>query len=447
MKNPCVESLQALVILAFNDIGGGEASLAWSIVGSMTRTVEYLQLTVENDRTERPSLIQPWVSLPPPQDWTEAEERRRVFWTVFNLDRFCSVAMGWNTSLTSDDVNRRLPCDGSAWRKEDSSVNTPYFGIWDKAAGRIGKPIVFLPSHYQAPSDGEQQTPSDQGTSPGAPPRGVDMSAVGAFAYSVEATESLSRVNSYFLQQKVNIRDNRDLSNWLMRFKELDLRLVHWKMFLPQKWKANMARQSSRMDPNLTLAHITHNTSIILLHQVMAFPSLEWTNFRDRLPSLLSVETCHAAAIEIATITQNYLANAPPTVPVTSQFAFGIYIAAKVLLLYWRHAAVQILAPDFWSLVKSLDEMARRWTGPHRQDHERPNLAAKYSLQTSYGILRRSITQLQRAGQGLITDTMQVPELLQWHQRLKDRGYHRGNVPTTVRSNAFQAYLHLKQLP
>ncbi|KAM0282438.1 hypothetical protein ACHAPQ_007604 [Fusarium lateritium] len=81
------------------------------------------------------------------------------------------------------------------------------------------------------------------------------MSTVGAFAYRIEATESLSQVTSYFLQQKVNIKDHKDLSSWLTRFKELDVRLVHWKMLLPRKWKVNIAQQSSRMDPNLTLAH------------------------------------------------------------------------------------------------------------------------------------------------------------------------------------------------
>lgn len=119
--------------------------------------------------------------------------------------------MGWNTSLTSDDVHCRLPCDGVLWRKEDEVV-TPYFGIWDKAAGRIGNPIAFIPSHY-APtlqagaSEEETNTPSDAGTSPGAPAANVDMSTVGAFAYCIEATESLSRVTSYFLQQKINMRD------------------------------------------------------------------------------------------------------------------------------------------------------------------------------------------------------------------------------------------------
>ncbi|KAG7054792.1 hypothetical protein JMJ77_0007266 [Colletotrichum scovillei] len=211
MKTFSVESQQALIIVAFNDIGSGEAAKAWSLVGSLTRTVEYLQLTVEHDDVDRPSLSQPFVSLAPPESWTEAEERRRVFWNVFKLDRLISVTMGWNTSLTSDDVHCRLPCDGVLWRKEDEVV-TPYFGIWDKAAGRIGNPIAFIPSHY-APtlqagaSEEETNTPSDAGTSPGAPAANVDMSTVGAFAYCIEATESLSRVTSYFLQQKINMRD------------------------------------------------------------------------------------------------------------------------------------------------------------------------------------------------------------------------------------------------
>ncbi|KXH66056.1 hypothetical protein CSAL01_07565 [Colletotrichum salicis] len=253
MKTFNVESHQALIIVAFNDIGSGEAAQAWSLVGSLTRTVEYLQLTVEHDAADRPSLFQPFASLAPPDSWTEAEERRRVFWNVFKLDRLISVTMGWNTSLISDDVHCRLPCDGVLWRKEDKVV-TPYFGIWDKAAGRIGTPIAFIPFHY-APTlqtgaaEEETHTPSDAGTSPGAPAASVDMSTVGAFAYCIEATESLSRVTSYFLQQRINMRDQRDISSWLTRFKELDLRLVHWKMLLPQKWKANMARQSTRMDP------------------------------------------------------------------------------------------------------------------------------------------------------------------------------------------------------
>jgi hypothetical protein len=209
------------------------------------------------------------------------------------------------------------------------------------------------------------------------------MSNVGAFAYCIEATESLSRVSTYFLQQKANLRDASDLTSWMTRFKELDLRLVHWKMLLPQKWKADMARQSRRMDPNLTVAHVTHNASMILLHQIIAFPPMELP-IRNRLPSFLSAETCQSAAVEIATITENYLRFAPPTLPTSNQFAFCVYIAARVLIISWKYhvpdsESQESIAPAFWSLKLSLDEMAKRWVGSGKEAVLQHCLAAKYS--------------------------------------------------------------------
>lgn len=355
-------------------------------MGSLSRMVEYLQLTVEHDEAVQHPFSQPYKSLPSPADWTEAEERRRIFWSIFALDRFCSVSMGWNTSLTADDVRRRLPCDGITWRKEDPVV-TPYFGIWDKSTGRIGNPIAFLPAH-PAPAraaDEEDGSISEAGTSPGTASSAVDMSTVGAYAYCIEATESLSRVTTYFLQQKVNLNDQKEFGAWLTRFKELDLRLVHWKMLLPQKWTVNVSPSQpawTRMDPNLTLAHVTHNASMILLHQPIAFPLRAWP-FKSRLPSICSMDTCQTAAIEVATITNHYLKGSLPTAPVNSQFAFCIFIAARALLLYWQHSRDQeAVAPEFWMLTQSLDAMSTRWAGTQAAAEAGTgvrNLATKYS--------------------------------------------------------------------
>ena len=340
--------------------------------------------------------------LSPAQDWTQEEERRRVFWTIFGLDRYCSVTMGWNTSLTSHDVSRRLPCDGIAWRKEDA-VETPFLGIWDKEAGRIGNPIAFLtphaavssPQHHHRHDDHARAatapTPSASGSTPGGSSfpspaaDAADMSTVGAFAYCIEATESLSRVNTYFLQQR-GVRGGHEPLSWLVRFKELDLRLVHWKMFLPRKWKADhvTARPGARMDPNLTLAHLTHNTSMILLHQVVAFPLPEWEAFRHRLPSSLSIDTCHAAAVEIEVIARNFLKctgrEGGVAMPLSSQFAFCVYIAARFLLVFWREGEGGVLAPEFPTLLDILRDMAWRWSGPHELGSgAEANLAARYA--------------------------------------------------------------------
>lgn len=85
------------------------------------------------------------------------------------------------------------------------------------------------------------------------------------------------------------------------------------------------------MDPNLTLAHITHNTSMILLHQRIAYPPLEWLEV-VKLPTLSSAETCEAAASETANITQKFMDNSPAQSVVDSQFAFCVFVSARVLL-------------------------------------------------------------------------------------------------------------------
>ena len=348
---------------------------AWPIVGALSRAVECLQLATD-DSTPEPSLSRPSVSLPPPQDWAEAEERRRVFWNAFVLDRICAVTMGWKPSFATDDVSCRLPCDGISWRKEDE-VSTPYIGILERSR---------YPGHQQAAaSQGKGKAPAAE---IGTRSHGVDTSGLGAFAYSIEATESVHRVTTSLLRDKFDPRDQRDLDQWLARFRELDLRLVHWKTLLSQKWKADMgAQHTARMDPNLTVAHLLHNATVILLHQLVAFPPApDWpSDHSHRLPSpgsssssssSSSAETCQAAAAEIAVIADNYLRRSSPTMPVSSLFAFCLYVAGRVCLLLWkgkghhRDEARDTSSPmpdrgTFLSVVESLDTIARLWAGPH----------------------------------------------------------------------------------
>ncbi|KAF5988010.1 C6 transcription factor [Fusarium bulbicola] len=370
MDGMSVENLQALSIIAFTDMGNGDMSRAWPIIGSLTRTVEYLQLSVEADDRQQGPLLKPLTSLSPSQNWTQEEERRRVFWSIFNLDR-------WNTSLTSDDVRRRLPADGGLWHKEET-VLTPYFGIWDRSAAKMGNSIVFLPAHYPSPDQVAEAPPETPSTNTTAPKGNdtVDMTTVGAFAYWIVKKSGIGlpdlRSWTYALSSKSH----------LFAFKSLANSHCSWKMFLPQKWKdSNISRRPTiiNMDPNLTLAHITHNTSMILLHQQIAYPSPQWTSI-VRMPSAHSAETCQIAAAETATITRKYLKYTPENSPVNSQFAFCVFVSARALLVHWRFYKTD-LAPEFWVLVESLDDFSKRWTGPLSRSKSNSSLPGKYSAQ------------------------------------------------------------------
>ena len=177
----------------------------------MTRTVEQLQLSVEEDELEKPQakmLIRRMNFLTRCQSWSEVEERRRVFWNIFIIDRFCSIATGWNLSLTSADVRRRLPCEGRLWeRGQPLGVATPYFGIADQS------------SHVNP-------------TVPVARPDGEDQDLLGGFAFCIEATESLSLVTSFFMQHDLDFTNLRQFRLWLIRFKQLDLRLIQYVLIL-----------------------------------------------------------------------------------------------------------------------------------------------------------------------------------------------------------------------
>jgi hypothetical protein len=134
------------------------------------------------------------------------------------------------------------------------------------------------------------------------------------------------------------------------------------------------------MDPNLTLAHITHNTSMIMLHHPIAFPPHEWNSY-VALPRDCSAQTCELAAIETSNIVQKFLAHTP--IPfVNTQFAFCTYVAAKALLFDHQFTGKQ-LRPEFQSLLGELWEISRRWNGEHNSprisDSRQISQAAMYA--------------------------------------------------------------------
>lgn len=204
-------------------MGSGHLSRAWPLVASLVKSVEYLQLTVEPDDVSRGSFMRPLVLLAESSSPAETEERRRVFWNIFLLDRFLAVMSGWNPSLTAQDVNRRLPSNGRSWNANESAP-TPFFGILDRSTAKIGSPVSSYGSNMRQGSIDEFRAPN-HGQSPMCA-SSLESQHVGALAFRIEATESLSQVTSLFLQQEIDFENREQVSKWLVRFKELDLRLV-----------------------------------------------------------------------------------------------------------------------------------------------------------------------------------------------------------------------------
>ena len=162
---------------------------------------------------------------------------------------------------------------------------------------------------------------------------------------------------------------------------ELTPSFIRWKLFLPSKWReASTLNADGIMDSNLTLAHITHNAAVILLHQAIAYPPLHWKSSPVKLPSSSSAETCIEAASEISTIGQQFLLHSP--ILVSPQFSFCLFIAGRMLLTHSSryNIANPMIAPALDTLIASLFEISGRWKGPRSiNDAGTENLASAFA--------------------------------------------------------------------
>jgi hypothetical protein len=219
-----IENCQALTILCFERMGSGNWQQAFPLIGLLVRSVDFLQLTIESGEGRPKPLLPPLQLLSETTSNAETEERKRIFWIAFLLDRLVSVTSGFSTGFTSD-CQRRLPCNGGIWRRDEES-HTPFFGRLYHAPSlskefirlrrrgslgvsqaRIGNSISLLPTHRMSPNE-----PPHLARSPNSG-NALDISHLGALAYRIEATESLSQVSSWFLQQTVDFEDRNQVSH------------------------------------------------------------------------------------------------------------------------------------------------------------------------------------------------------------------------------------------
>ncbi|ORY30412.1 fungal-specific transcription factor domain-domain-containing protein [Naematelia encephala] len=136
IESTSIPSVQALAILALDLIGSEQGPSSWGILALLTRSAVHLGLTTEDDvrgprgtasgyttphfsnRPPVPSLSRTSI-IPPAADWHEDEERRRLFWLIFSLDRYCCVSTGWDFALPDFEIRRRLPCADEIWAQPD----------------------------------------------------------------------------------------------------------------------------------------------------------------------------------------------------------------------------------------------------------------------------------------------------------------------------------------
>ncbi|QQK40384.1 Fungal transcriptional regulatory protein, N-terminal [Penicillium digitatum] len=358
LESSSVKALQALVILALDLVGSSNGPPGWKLLALITRSVVQLGLAVES----KSSLVTPLypsiytlraVTLSEPDCWIEEESRRRLFWMVYLLDRYSTLATAFNFALDDKDIDRKLPC------KDDYFIkNQPVETRW------------FQCSSYRA----DYLTKAEN---------------VGSFGLYVEILGILSRIH-VFLKRPVDIGALSDVAEWQATYRKLDSELTSWEFNLPAEYAYENSsrifsgpRNGRALHSDWVQLHATYQTAVIRLHSSAAYPTTRSPIFT---PSYSASQRCLLAVENILLVTRfvvehNLLDKMGPP------FAFTLWVSARLLLVHGSTIA-HTVSPDITFFVDTLFHLGKFW-----------KVAERYS-----SILQRVLDEYNEYQQSIATD-------------------------------------------
>ncbi|KAI8716207.1 Zn(2)-C6 fungal-type domain-containing protein [Fusarium sp. LHS14.1] len=351
-----MNTLHACTIIQFLLLGDGRMTSYWGLVTMLPQVALRAGLHLEDQHLSPEQLeYRRLMSLVVDNSsWRSRESTRRLFWVLFLLEQFAALLSGTKSSFDPNMVRRLLPCDGQLWL-ENRQVQTREF-IQANVAAQV------------------QITPDP---------------SIGGLAYLIEATEILTMVNSFARTTTRAKTPFQDPRGFLREFLNLDLVLANWKSRLPARYQHASPDKNGYIDHNMTLAHLTHNTSGILLYQApRAFCRPQppvGSNSQDSSSQstlMAHVALVTQAAKEIGKICTRFLLHRRYLV--SGQFSFCQFIAARALLAYssWLMEPVD---DDFETILTSLAESSKRWNSSQHNDnselHQEPAQAVDFAAQ------------------------------------------------------------------
>ncbi|KAJ5779462.1 hypothetical protein N7457_007182 [Penicillium paradoxum] len=242
-------------------------------------------------------------SILPPKDWTEREERRRVFWGAFATDRYASVGTGWPILIEEKDIMTNLPAS------EESFTN--------------GKPQRTLRLADIIIGDG--------------------VATLAPFACVVVVTSLFGRNLVHIHRPHPGDNDHDLNGEFWKRHRSHDNILLHISLALPD----HLRLPSGMSDVNVIFANMSIHTSTICLHQAAIFKAE-----KNKMSNQITTESkrrCLVAANQISSIMK--MISHVDLTSLNPFMSFCLYIAARVFVQYLKsrpedssvHSSLQFL--------------------------------------------------------------------------------------------------------
>ncbi|KAJ0420143.1 fungal-specific transcription factor domain-containing protein [Aspergillus carlsbadensis] len=226
--------------------------------------------------------------LPPPRDWVEKEERRRVFWMTFAVDRYASIGTGWPTCVDERDIMTNLPSS------EEAFIN----GKSEKTA-RLSEVLA-----------------------------GDQLAGLSPFASVAFVSCLLGRNLTHLHRPEPEDNDNDLNGVFWQRHRSHDNILLHFALSMP----SHLRLPAGMADSNVLFCNLAVHTSTICLHQAAIFKAE-----KNRMPEQIILESkrrCIVAADQISSIMK--MVSSLDISKMNPFISFCVYVAARVFVQYLK---------------------------------------------------------------------------------------------------------------
>ncbi|PLN85367.1 putative C6 transcription factor Prf [Aspergillus taichungensis] len=256
---------------------------AWLSVGKAARLAFMMGL----NRLDGPDL-EVKKTLPPARDWTEKEERRRVFWMTFCVDRYASVGTGWPVVMDERDITTNLPATEEAFIKSKPESTARLTDVL------VGDGISTLSS----------------------------CAGLGFMA-------CLFGRNVVHLHRPDPHDNDHDLNGlYWQRHRSHDNILLHFTLAMPN----HLRLPAGVRDPNVIFCNMAIHTSTICLHQAAIYKAE-----KNKMPDQIITESkrrCIVAADQISNIMK--MISHMDLTTMNPFMSFCIFVAARVFVQYLK---------------------------------------------------------------------------------------------------------------
>ncbi|BFZ60904.1 hypothetical protein YB2330_001956 [Saitoella coloradoensis] len=330
LAHPGVLSLQALTILAFDEVGTSNGPSALGMVALLGRMVAHLRLaaetTVPNSEPSDGAVHTCGANvLKETDDSIEEEGRRRIYWMAYILDVRTAMATALDCVLADEEASgngRRLPCTEEMWQNAKRGEVDIHGG---DHIGRSSEDLSAAAALSYLCAESPSPFPSQ--------PFKRDNSERTPFSYQIEILRIIGCIHR-FLRRVVDIRLERDVENWMREYKHLDARLNAWMAGLPIKYGSLGFGGGASVDPGWVLLHAWYNTAVIRLHSTAAYPAATSILFSS---SPWAVRKCLAAVENVSSLC-SLVAQHDLYKVLGHSFTFVVWVATRLLLVH--HASL-----------------------------------------------------------------------------------------------------------